>query len=517
MMRGRLVNGGPGVARSGAAARRSACASWLLVALLSGCAKVGPNYTKAPPLPTPPAFKEQPPPNFKEAEAAGWKQSQPGDAFSKGKWWEVYNDADLNALEEQVSISNQNVLQYEALYREAKAAVRVARAALYPTVGTTPAISVTGTGGGAGASAVVGGGVAGGSGTRSIFNLPFSASWEPDLWGNIRRGITAAATIAQATEGDLENAKLLYQSELAQDYFSLRGSDAEVDLLKRTDASYQEYLTLTRNRFNGGVASDLDVAQAESQLYGLETQLTDLGVARAQFEHAIAILTGKAPAELTIPEMVRMRVPPPVPVGVPSQLLERRPDVAAAERRVASANEQIGIAMAAFYPVLTLSGSVGLEASSFLKWFTWPARVWSAGPQLSETLFDAGRRRAVVDEERAAYDATAATYRETVLTAMQQVEDNLAALRILETEAAKVQDTIQAANRALTVSTAQYTAGTVNYLTVITAQATLLNAEVTAVTLETRRLTSSVILIQALGGGWNSSDLPSEKALAAAK
>jgi NodT family efflux transporter outer membrane factor (OMF) lipoprotein len=493
--------------------------AWLALSiallLLCGCNKiVGPNYTQAPPLPTPPAFKEQPPPNFKEAEAAGWKQSEPGDAYLKGKWWEVYKDPALNALEEQVSISNQNVLQAEALYREAKAAVRVAQAALYPTVGSAPTITNTSLGGNAAGTNTA---VSAGSVTRTLFDLPFTASWEPDLWGNIRRGITAAATTAQATAGDLENAKLLYQSELAQDYFSLRGSDAEAALLNRTNDSYQEYLTLTRNRFNGGVASDLDVAQAEAQLYGTQAQLIDLGVARAQYEHAIAILTGKAPAELTIPAAENLHLPPPVPIGVPSELLERRPDIAAAERRVASANEQIGIAMAAFYPMLTLNGTVGLEASSLLKWFTWPARVWSAGPQLSETLFDAGRRRAIVDEQRAAYDATAATYRQTVLTAMQQVEDNLAALRILEGEASKLDDTIQSANRALVVSTAQYTAGTANYLTVITAQATLLSAQVSAVTLQTRRLTASVTLIQALGGGWNSSDLPTKQALASAK
>jgi NodT family efflux transporter outer membrane factor (OMF) lipoprotein len=484
------------------------------LALLSGCTPIGPNYKNAPPLPAPPAFKEPAPANFKEAEAEGWKQSQPGDAYLKGKWWEVYNDPALNALEEQVSISNQNVLQSEALYRQAKATVQAARAGLYPTLTSTPAITVTSLGGNA---AGVNTGVSAGAVTRSLFDLPFTASWEPDIWGNIRRGITAAATTAQATEGDLENAKLLYQSELAQDYFSLRGSDAEAALLTRTNASYEEYLTLTRNRFNGGVASDLDVAQAEAQLYGTQAQLIDLGVQRAQYEHAIAIMTGKAPAELTIPARAEVRLPPPVPVGVPSQLLERRPDVAAAERRVASANEQIGIAMAAFYPNLTLSGSLGLEANSLLKWFTWPARVWSVGPQLAETLFDAGRRKAVIAEERAAYDSTAAAYRQTVLTAMQQVEDNLAALRILEGEDVRLQDTIEAANRALTVSTAQYTAGTANYLTVITAQATLLTAQVNAVTLDTRRLTASVLLIQALGGGWNSSDLPAEKSLAAAK
>jgi NodT family efflux transporter outer membrane factor (OMF) lipoprotein len=486
----------------------------LALTLLSGCRMVGPNYTNAPPLPAPPAFKEQAPANFKEAEAEGWKQSQPGDAYLKGKWWEVYNDAALNALEEQVSISNQNVLQSEALYREAKATVRVARAALYPTATTTPSVTATGLGGTAAGAGI---GLSLPSTTRTLLDLPAGASWEPDLWGNIRRGITAAATTAQATEGDLENAKLLYQSELAQDYFNLHGTDAEAALLERTDASYEEYLTLTRNRFNGGVASDLDVAQAEAQLFGTQAQLIDLGVQRAQFEHAIAILIGKAPAELTMPVAPLAALPPPVPVGVPSQLLERRPDIAAAERRVASANEQIGIAMAAFYPTLTLSASLGLESSSLLTWFTWPARVWTVGPQLAETLWDAGRRKAVVAEQRAAYDSTAAAYRQTVLAAMQQVEDNLAALRVLEVESSKLQETIQSANRALTLSTAEYTAGTVNYLTVILAQGTLLTAQVNAVTLQTRRLEASVMLIQALGGGWNTSDLPTERSLAAAK
>lgn len=483
-----------------------------LLAWLAGC-KVGPDY-KQPSVPAPPAFRETPPPNFKEAEAQGWRQSQPGDAYSKGKWWEVYNDRVLNQLEEQVSISNQSVLQAEATFREAKAAVSAARAGLFPTVTATPAITETGLGGNAAGANV---GVTLPSQTRSVFDLPFSATWEPDLWGNIRRSITAAAETAQATAGDLENAKLLYQSELAQDYFGLRGADAEADLLTRTEASYQEYLTLTRNRFNGGVASDLDVAQAESQLYAVQSQLIDLGVQRAQYEHAIAMLIGKAPVELTIPAEQSLRPPPPVPVGVPSELLQRRPDIAGAERRVAAANEQIGIALAAFYPTLTLNGSVGLEAGSLAKWFTWPARVWSVGPALAETLFDAGRRRSVVAEQRAAYDATVANYRQTVLTAFQQVEDNLAALRILEQESAKEQDTIQSADRALTVSTAQYTAGTVNYLTVITAQATLLTAQVTAVTILTRRLTASAILIQALGGGWQSVDLPSEQAVAAAE
>jgi NodT family efflux transporter outer membrane factor (OMF) lipoprotein len=304
---------------------------------------------------------------------------------------------------------------------------------------------------------------------------------------------------------------LLYQAELAQDYFGLHGNDGEAELLTHTEASYEEYLKLTRNRFSAGVASDLDIAQAESQLYAVQSQLMDLGVQRAAFEHAIAILIGKAPAELTIPPVTLITPPPPVPLGVPSELLERRPDIAGAERQVAAANEQIGIAMAAFYPNLSLTGSAGLESSSLAKWFTWPSRFWSVGPQLAQTLFDAGRRRGVVAEQRAAYDATVAAYRETVLTAMQQVEDNLAALRILAEEADKVRQTVQAAHRALDISSAQYRSGTAGYLTVITSQATVLSADVTAVTLLTRRLTASVLLIEALGGGWNASQLPSKR------
>ncbi len=473
---------------------------------------VGPNY-KRPAAPVSPAFKEQPPANFKEAEAAGWKQSQPGDAYSKGRWWELYHDAALNALEEQVGVSNQNVLQAEAQYREARGAVTVARAALFPVASTSPSITAGGSGGGAGGSAS--GISASGTLNHTSFNLPFNVSWEPDLWGNIRRGVTASAATAQSLAAAVANARLLYQAELAQDYFELHGSDAEAELLTRTAASYEEYLTLTQNRFKFGIASDLDVAQAETQLYGVQSQLMDLGVQRAAFEHAIAILIGKAPAELTIPAATLSVLPPPVPPEVPSELLERRPDIAGAERQVAAANEQIGIAMAAFYPNLSLTASAGLESSSIAKWFTWPSRFWSVGPQLAETLFDGGRRRGVVVEERAAYDVTVAAYRQTVLTAMQQVEDNLAALRILEGEAAKVQQTVEAATRALDVSAAQYKAGTASYLTVITSQAAQLNAEVTAVNLLTRRLTASVLLIEALGGGWNASQLPTKQDIAA--
>jgi NodT family efflux transporter outer membrane factor (OMF) lipoprotein len=382
--------------------------------------------------------------------------------------------------------------------------VAVARAPLAPTVSLSPGITESHLGAARSGS---------GSGTGTALTFPLAASWEPDLWGSIRRGVTGASATAQASYADLQNASLLYQSELASDYFQLHGLDSSVDLLQRTAASYTEYLTLTRNRFAGGVASDLDVAQAESQLYGTQSSLIDLGVARAQYEHAIAVLMGKAPAELEIPGALLTAPPPPIPVGMPSQLLERRPDIAAAERQVAAANENIGIAMAAFYPTLTLNASAGFTGPSLAKWFSLPSRFWSVGPALAETLFEGGRRRAVVAEERAAYDATVANYRQTALAAFQQVEDEMAALRILEQETIKVQDTVRSADRALTVSTAQYKAGTTDYLTVIDAQATLLNAQRTAVDLLTRRLVASVSLIQALGGGWDASEMPSQGAL----
>ncbi|MBV8845092.1 MAG: efflux transporter outer membrane subunit [Bryobacterales bacterium] len=492
-------------------ARKFLLPSFLLVAL-AGC-RVGPNYMP-PSAPAPPAFKEQPP--------QGWKESQPSDGALKGNWWEIYKDPELNALEEHVAISNQNVLQAEAAYQQARAAVQVSRAALFPTAGATPGITASANGGTSSGNSSLpitstgtGAFIGGTNGVRTTFNLPFSASWAPDFWGNIRRGVTAAVANAQSAAAEIENAKLLYQAELAQNYFGIRGIDVQTSLLTRTQLSYREYLQLTENRFAGGIASELDIAQAETQLFGVESQLIELGVQRAAYEHAIAILIGKPPAEVTIPTEGVLAPPPEVPVGVPSALLERRPDIASSERRVAAANEQIGIAMAAFYPTITLSGSVGLANSNLLSLFTWPSRFWSVGSSLAETLFDAGRRRAVVGEQRAAYDETVGAYRQTVLTAFQQVEDNLSALRILQEESAKVQETVRAAQRTLELSTAEYRAGTANYLTVITSQAALLNAQVTASNVLTRRLTASVGLIQALGGGWNSNQLPTRQAVAA--
>jgi NodT family efflux transporter outer membrane factor (OMF) lipoprotein len=464
----------------------------LLVLALAGCT-VGPNY-KRPTAAAPPAYKEQPPADFKEAQ--GWKPGQPADDRLKGKWWEIYKDPDLNALEEMVSINNQNVLVAEAQYREARDAVRIARAALFPTVGAGPSVTESRT-------AITA------NGANTVYAFPIDISYTVDLWGAIGRSVTGAAAQAQSSAANLENVRLLYQADLASDYFELHGTDGDVDLLQRTVKSYQEYMQLTRTRFAGGVASDLDVAQAEAQLYAAQTQLVDFGVARTQYEHAIAVLTGRPPAEVTVTGKLLTTPPPPVPIAVPSVLLERRPDIAINERLVAAANEQIGIAKAAYYPTLSLSGALGLESSHVTTWFSWPSRLFSVGSTLAETVFDAGRRRAQVNQTLAAYDSAVAAYRQTVLTAFQQVEDQLSTLRVLSNELVPVEDSVKSADRALTLSTAQYRAGTTSYLTVITAQAVALAAERTQIDLLTRRLTASVLLIQALGGGWDSTQLPS--------
>jgi NodT family efflux transporter outer membrane factor (OMF) lipoprotein len=462
--------------------------------LLGGCT-VGPNYRR-PTAPVPQTFKEQPPP--------GWKQAQPSEGVLRGKWWEIYKDPALNALEEQVSISNQNVLTAMAQYQEARYAVRVARSNLYPTVTASPSVTQTRTSTNltpTSATAFI-------PGTRTVYSLPFDVTYQADIWGNIRRSVHGSSATAQASAADLENARLTFQAELAEFYFELHGLDGDEELLERTVVLYQQYLQLTKDRFELGVVSGADVAQAETQLYTAQAQLVDFGVQRAQFEHAIAILTGQPPAALTIPRMVLKSAPPPTPAGIPSMLLERRPDIAGAERRVAAANEQIGIAIAAYYPALTLSATGGFQGSSTNNFLTWPSRFWSVGPQLAQTLFSGGRLHAQVEEQRAAYDATVGTYRQAVLTAFQQVEDNLAALRILEQEAAVEDQAVRAAEDSLAISTEQYKAGITTYLQVIIAQTAALNAEKAAVDLLTRRLTASVLLIEALGGGWDASQLP---------
>ncbi len=480
----------------------------LLVLAFAGC-KLGPNYRR-PSAPVPPAFKEQPPADFKEAQ--NWKPGQPADDHLKGKWWELFNDPDLNALEEMVSVDNQNLLVAEAQYREARDAVRIARSALFPTASFGPSIIESRSPGGFNSGGSLSGGSTAGAGAlRTAYSFPIDLSYTVDLWGAIRRNVAGVSAQAQSSAANIENLRLLYQADLAVDYFELHGVDGDIDLLTRTVASYREYLQLTRARYGGGVASDLDVAQAESQLYTAQSQLVDFGVARAQFEHAIAVLAGRPPAAITITPKLLTTPPPPVPIAVPSVLLERRPDVAQNERLMAAANEQIGIAKAAFFPALALSGSSGFQSAHIGTWLDWPSRFFAVGPTVAQNIFDAGLRRAAEAETRAAFEATVAAYRQTVLTAFQQVEDELAALRVMSEEFVPVAQSVKSAERALVLSTAQYKAGTTDYLTVITAQATALAAERTQVDLLTRRLTSGVLLIQALGGGWDTSQLPTTR------
>jgi NodT family efflux transporter outer membrane factor (OMF) lipoprotein len=471
------------------------------LALLSGGCTVGPKYQK-PAAAIPTEYKEPPPESFKEF--GEWKTAQPSDQTIRGKWWEIFKDPELSGLEEQVSISNQNILAAEAQFRAAREAVRIARSGLFPTVTTSPSIvgsrsSSTLTSSSAGNSA---------SGARVTYSLPVDLSYVVDLWGSIRRSITASAEAAQVTAAQLENARLSFHAELAQVYFELRGVDADQELLERTVKSYEDYLLLTQARFDSGVASGGDVAQARTQLDTARAQLTDLGIARAQFEHAIAILVGKPPSALSIPLGGIKSQPPSIPVGVPSALLERRPDIAGAERQMAAINEEIGIAKAAYYPTLTLGASAGLASSAFTTWFTWPSRLWAVGPQLVETIFDAGRRHAQVAQVQAVYDAAVADYRQTVLTGFQQVEDNLAALRILESEASIQEQAVRAAQDSLAISTYQYGAGTASYLQVVVSQAVAFQNERSAVDILTRRMVASVLLIEALGGGWDASLLP---------
>lgn len=468
--------------------RRSISFGMAGLLLFSSACMVGPKYRR-PSIPAPSAYKE--------ALPAGWQEAQPNDQALRGKWWTVYNDPRLDALEDHVSISNQNVLAAEAQFREAKAAVRIARAGQFPTVTTSPSATRFGTGAA--------------SATGSLYTIPIDFSYQIDVWGSIRRSVAANSAFAQASAAQLENARLLYQAELAADYFQIQGLDAARLLLDATVKSYSRYVQLTQDRFTGGVASMGDVAQAQTQLETARAQLTDLGVQRAQFEHAIAVLTGKPPSDLSIPALPNQSPPPVSRVSIPSALVERRPDVAVAERQVAAANEQIGIAKAAFFPSLTFGASAGLQNSVIGDLLTWPSRFWSVGPQLIGTLFDTGKRHAQVKLTEAAYDATVANYRQTVLTAFQQVEDSLAELRILSEEAEITDRAVKAAQKSLDISTAQYRGGVTNYLQVITSQTILLQNQRAAVDILTRRMAASVSLIQALGGGWDASQLPTSQ------
>ena len=458
----------------------------LLAALaLAGCT-VGPDYVR-PPAATSEAFKEM----------ADWKTAEPADHLLRGNWWEIFHDLALDELEGQIRISNQNVAAAEAQFRQARALVQVARSAYFPTATIGPSFSRSFQATPTAPSVPV-----------SLLTLPVDVSWEPDLWGRVRRSVESSRAGAQASAADLQGVLLSSQTQLAESYFQLRALDAQSRILDETVEAYRKSLELTQNRYESGVASRGDVLQADTQLKTTQAQLIDVGVQRAQLEHAIALLIGKPPSAFSIPLMALDTLPPVIPVGVPSVLLERRPDIAGAERRMASANAQIGVAIAAFYPTVTLSGTAGYQSVDLSKWLTWPARFWGLGSSVSEVVYEGGLRKAQTAQARAAYEATVAVYRQTVLTGFQEVEDNLAALRILEEEAGVQAQAVALAERSLAVITNQYQAGTVAYLNVIVAQTTVLSNRLTALNILGRRMTAAALLIKALGGGWNVAELP---------
>jgi NodT family efflux transporter outer membrane factor (OMF) lipoprotein len=474
---------------------------WLLpaAALLLPSCMVGPNYVR-PAAPVTPAYKEAPQ-TYKSDDI--WKPAQPGDSVRHTRWWELFDDEQLNSLEQQVDVGNQDLMSAEARFREARALVGFARADEFPKLGI-----------GAAAASLRD------SSRQPYFPLPNSyatgdlqlpvdLSYEVDLWGRIRRGVAAAGEKAQASAADLESVNLSLHAELAIDYFELRSADTQQRLLDDTVKAFTDSLQLTRDRLEGGASPESDVAQAKTQLDTARVQATDIMVRRAQYEHAIAVLIGQPPASFALAAAPLESKPPPViPVGVPSELLERRPDIAAAERRAAAANEQIGIAIAAYYPSLSLNGLAGFESSALNTWFNWPSRMWAVGLSMAETVYDGGRRHAKTDAARAHYDAAIADYRQTTLSAFRQVEDNLAALGILEHEAAQQDEAVDSAKNNLRLFTDRYVGGRDNYLQVITAQTEYLGNELNQVEIRRRRMEASVLLVKALGGGWTAAALP---------
>ena len=475
-----------------------------LAALTTGC-RIGPTYVR-PSVPLAPAFKEPVPDNFKSE--GGWSTAQPADSQLKGDWWTLFNDPQLNELEAQIDPANQTLKEAEANFEASRAAVRFHRADEAPTISGNPTIGAvressnepyydrTGANNGTG-----------------YFELPIDLNYEIDLWGRIRRSVTQAREQAQASAADLETSRLSLHAELAIDYFDLRSADAQCRLLADTVKAYQNALQLTQDRYEGGASPLSDVSQARTQLRAAQVQATDVKIMRAAYEHAIATLIGKPPASFSLPpEPITVSAPklPAIPGVLPSQLLERRSDIASSERMMAAANEQIGIDQAAFYPTLSLSNVVGFLGTSAVNWFSWPSRFFAVGPTFSQTLFDKGRRRAVSDIARAQYDGTVATYRQTVLTAFQQVEDNLNALHNLETETEQQHEATASAQQSLDLFNIRYQGGVDNYLQVITWQTALLQNERNDIDITRRRYEASVLLVKALGGGWNTSQLPKQ-------
>jgi NodT family efflux transporter outer membrane factor (OMF) lipoprotein len=496
-------------------------------ASLGGC-RVGPKYL-APKTPAPPAYKEVSQDAYKNAPPGTWQPASPQDAMLKGKWWEVFNQPELNALEDQVNINNQNVAEYFQNFMAARAIVREARSQFYPTLTTNPSYERTkspSTLSNAGVSTGVGAGTGTGTSTTGIstnsgrtstvISLPFDVSWEPDLWGKVRNTVSEESAAAQVSAADLENEKLTEEADLAEYYFELRGQDALQVVLDKTVDADRKSLQLTRTLVDTGIDSPESVAQAEVTLDNAEEQATGVAQNRAIYEHAIAMLIGKPASEFSMPVKALTTTAPPIPIGVPSEMLQRRPDVAAAERTMAEANALIGVEQAAYYPTLDLTGSGGLESSHISSLFSLPALFWSAGASASETIFDAGLRRATVDQYKAQYNADAAAYKHTVLTAFQQVEDYLATLRVTSGQLHQQEAAVKAAQRYVDLANARYKTGLDPYLNVITAEDTLLSDQQTEVQLHVSEMTAAVELVQALGGGWNASQLPSQHAITSA-
>ena len=478
-----------------------------LVLMLSGCA-VGPKYH--PPAPQPPAavYKESPT-QFKENE--GWTVAQPSDSKLRGKWWEIFNDAELNALEEQLDINNQNIKQFFENFMEARAIVREARSQYFPTLAVAPAFSRSRTSGNLSTTPVntTGKGTAIPQLQFTTYSLPLEASWEPDLWGRVRNTVHQSQYAAQVSAADLENERLTEQASLAQFFFEIRGQDQLQKIFNDTVDADQKALDLTRALYETGIDDQISVVEAETTLQSAQAGATNVGIARAQYEHAIAMLVGKPASDFSIPVRPMTAAPPPIPVGVPSELLERRPDIAAAERAMAAANATIGIAYAAYFPNLTLTGQGGFESSAFSHWLSWPSRFWSVGATIPETIFDAGLRRATVQQYVATYNADVASYRQTVLSAFQQVEDSLAEVRILSKEIQQEQQAVNLAQTFLKLEQARYETGVDPYADVLIAQTTVLQDQQVLNTLQVQQMISAVALVEALGGGWDRSQLPS--------
>ncbi len=471
--------------------RRSGRAGvWSAIALLLGGCTAGPKYVR--PAADPPA-------SYKET--GDWKPAHPDDQLNRGKWWELYGDPRLNSFEEQISISNQTLKAAQARFAEARAGIRVSRAGFFPSA--TAGLSVSRTRPSHNRPPAPSN-----TPTYNDFLLPVDVSYEPDVWGRVRRTVEAARAEAQASAADLASVELSLRAELALDYFQLRGIDSQKELLASTVAAYGKALELTQSRYHGGLASAVDVAQAQTQLETTRAEAAGLDVQRAALEHAMAVLTGHAPYQFTVPPLPLAAPPPPIPPGMPSDLLERRPDIAAAERRVQEANAQIGVARAAWFPQVLLSGAGGFESAKIGTLLQGPGGFWSLAGSAAELVFDGGQRRGLSQAARAAYEQSVDTYRQTTLTAFEEVEDNLAALRILQ-DVAKTQDAaVAAAEHSLSLSTTRYQGGVTSYLEVVTAQSAALSDERAAVDILTRRMVASVLLIKALGGGWNVSQIP---------